>query len=197
LWLEFMGNFKQMSGKLGKLKSFFWFRSFVRREDGTTAIEFSLLFIPYLMLTLGIIELSIMYSAASLLEGATNSAARLIRTGQIQQNVNTDPEAAFRDAICNYARVLVRCEDVVIEVQQINSFANFDDMAPQYDEDGNMTSRGFVAGGSNDRVLVRTAFRYQMMTPLVGLMLSGSDGSIGFMSTMVLQTEPYEFTGGV
>ena len=149
------------------------------------------------MLTLGAIELAIMYSSASLLEGATNSAARMIRTGQIQQSASADPEQLFRDEICNYAQVLIRCDDVVIEVQRMDSFDDVAAMQPQYDEDGNFTSRGFVAGGSGDRVLVRTSFRYSMITPLVGPLLSGSDGSIPFMSTIVLQTEPYEFTGGV
>ena len=171
-------------------------RSFWRKDDGTTAIEFSLLFIPYLMLTLGIIELAMMYSSASLLEGATNSAARMIRTGQIQQSASADPEQLFRDEICDYARVLIRCSDVEIEVLPMNSFSDVATMQPQYDEDGNFTSQGFDAGGSDDRILVRTSFRYSMMTPLVGTMLSGDDGAIAFMSTIVLQTEPYEFTGG-
>jgi len=98
-----------------------------------------------------------MYSSASLLEGATNSAARMIRTGQIQQSASADPEQLFRDEICDYARVLIRCSDVEIEVLPMNSFSDVATM---------------------------------------GTMLSGDDGAIAFMSTIVLQTEPYEFTGG-
>lgn len=167
-----------------------------KKTDGTTAIEFSLLVIPYLILSLGIIELAVMYTAASLLEGATGSAARLIRTGQVQQAAG-DPEQMFRDAICDYATVLISCEDVEVEVIQMDSFADFDSYAPSYDEDGNMNSSGFSPGGSNDRVLIRTAYRYDMMTPFVGPLLAGADGSILFMSTIVLQTEPYEFEGNV
>lgn len=171
-------------------------RSIWSNEDGATAIEFSLLFIPYLVLTLGIIELSLMYTSASLLEGATNSAARMIRTGQLQQSGAEDPEQEFRDQICDYAQVLIRCNDVVIEVQTLGSFADAQGMQAQSNAEGKIQSRGFDAGGSNDRVLVRTSYRYTMMTPLVGAMLSGADGSIPFISTIVLQTEPYEFTGG-
>lgn len=163
-------------------------------QEGTTAIEFSLLFIPYLLLTLGIIELSIMYASASLLEGATGSAARLIRTGQIQQSAG-DPEEMFRNAICDYATVLIQCDDVVVEVLPLDSYTDYDDYAPVYDEDGNLVSQGFDAGGSNDRMLIRVAYRYTMMTPLVGPLLCGSDGGRLFMSTIVLQIEPYEFGG--
>ncbi|MCF8495401.1 MAG: pilus assembly protein [Alphaproteobacteria bacterium] len=164
-----------------------------RDKKGTTAVEFSLLVIPYLVLTLAIIELSIMYAAASLLEGATSSAARMIRTGQLQQNESMAPEDQFRDALCSYATVLIDCSDIVIEVETMESFSDFDEMAPTFDEDGNMVSSGVSAGGSNDRVLIRTAVRYTLMTPFIGTLLAGADSSILFMSTIVLQTEPYEF----
>ena len=80
--------------RLGK-----FLKLYARKKDGTTSVEFALLFIPYLFLTLGIIELSVMYGAASLLEGATGSAARMLRTGQIQQS-NQDPETMFRQRLC-------------------------------------------------------------------------------------------------
>ena len=172
-----------------------FFTRWIQKKEGTTAIEFSLLSIPYFMLTLGIMELSIMYSAASLLEGATGSAARLIRTGQIQQASGADPEDMFRNEICSYATVLISCDDVSVEVLQMNSFSDFDDMAAQFDEDGNMVSQGFDVGGSSDRVLIRVGYSYDLMTPFIGPLLAGSDGSMTFMSTIVLQTEPYEFEG--
>ena len=164
-----------------------------RKKDGTTAVEFSLLCIPYFMLTIGVIELSMMYAAATLLEGATNSAARLIRTGQIQQSGDPDPEQLFRDALCNYATTLINCNDVVIEVVPMASFSDYDSLAPTYDADGNMVSQGFDAGGSEDRMLIRTAYRYEMMNPFTGVLLVGPSNSKLFMSTIVIQTEPYDF----
>lgn len=169
-------------------------KKWIRKKEGSTAIEFSLLAIPYFMLTLGIIELSIMFTSATLLEGATGSAARLIRTGQLQQS-GGDPETLFRNALCGYATVLVDCQDVVIEVQQMNSFNDFGALNAQFDTDGNMVSQGVDVGGANDRVLIRTFYRYEMMTPFVGPLLAGSDNAISFLSTVVSQTEPYDFGG--
>jgi Flp pilus assembly protein TadG len=170
-------------------------RSWVRRQEGTTAIEFSLMAIPYFMLTIGIMEVSIMYASACLLEGATNSAARLIRTGQVQQAEGVDPQEMFRDAICDYASVLLACDKIVIEVRPMDSFTDYDALAAQYDEDGNLVSQGFDAGGSNNRILIRVAYRYEMLTPFIGPLLVGADNSRLFMSTIVLQTEPYDFAG--
>lgn len=169
------------------------FKKWWRRKEGSTAIEFSLLFVPYMVLSLGIIEVSLMYASASLLEGATDSAARLIRTGQLQQSGSQDPEGDFREAMCDYATVLVKCEDVIIEVIPLDSYADYSD--PVYGANGNVVPQGFDAGGANQRVLVRTAYRYNMITPIVGTLLGGADGSIQFISTIVLQSEPYEFQG--
>jgi Flp pilus assembly protein TadG len=165
------------------------------KKEGTTAIEFSLLVFPYMLLTVAIIELSMMYAAASLLEGATGSAARMIRTGQLQQMEGVNPEDMFREAICDYATVLVDCGNIIVEVQPMDSFADYDEMEPQYDEDGNLVSGGFDAGDSSDRILIRAAYRYNMMTPFIGPLLAGADNSILFVSTIVLQVEPYEFEG--
>jgi Flp pilus assembly protein TadG len=168
-------------------------RKWVKKEDGTTAIEFSMLLMPYLLICFGIIELSLMFTSASILEGATHSAARMIRTGQLQQS-GGDPETMFRQGLCDAAVILIQCNDMVIEVQPLDSYADYS--GPTYDADGNMVSGGFDAGGSNDKVLIRVAYRYSMVTPIVGDLLNGADGSTLFMSTIVLQSEPYEFLGG-
>lgn len=168
-------------------------KNWFRKKDGSTAIEFSMLLIPYTMLSLGIIELSLMYVSASLLEGATYSAARMIRTGQLQQANSPDPEGDFRDAMCEFLTALVDCNDVIIEATPMTSYGDY--AGATFDENGNMVSQGFDAGESNSRMLIRTAYRYNLITPLIGPLLSDGTGSRLFMSTIVLQVEPYEFQG--
>lgn len=166
-------------------------------EDGAVAIEFALLSLPFMLLALGIIELAFMFATGSILEGATGAAARMIRTGQIQQG-GEDPETAFRNALCANAPVLIRCSGLQLEVIAMadGSFLTAGGLDPEYDEDGNLDSGGFDAGADNDVVLVRVAYRYQMMTPLLGNLMLGEGASRLLMSTLVLQTEPYEFDGG-
>lgn len=168
-----------------------------RETEGTTAIEFSLLAIPYVFISIGIIELSLMYATATLLEGAVNGAARMIRTGQLQQSMSVDPAQVFRDEVCRRTVSIIPCGDIEIEALTMGTFGDYDSMLPQYDANGDMQSQGFNIGDSNDRVLVRASFRYSMMTPFVGPLLAGSSNSFLFMSTIVLQTEPYEFEGAV
>lgn len=167
-------------------------------ESGSTAIEFALLVIPYLLLCVAIIEMSIMFASASLLEGATGQASRMLRTGQIQQ-ASADPvqqEQMFRDALCDFAVVMIDCDDIQLEVQNMGSFSNFANFTPRFTADGNLESNGFTAGGANDVMLIRTAYRYTLMTPFIGHLLGeGGTNSRLFVSTIVLQTEPYEFSG--
>lgn len=164
-----------------------WFKN----TDGTVAIEFALVSIPFFMMMVAIIELSIVFASASLLEGATGSAARLVRTGEIYQSGN-DPKDAFKTALCNFATNLINCNDIEVEAIPMQSFGDYKSMQPQYDEDGAFEPQGFDAGGSNDRILIRAAYNYNFMTPFVGYVLSGGDNKLAFMSTVVLQTEPYE-----
>ena len=75
----------------------------------------------------------------------------------------------------------------------MSSFADASTMSPVFDEDGAMVSQGFDAGGSSDRILVRASYTYSGLTPLVGPLLLGETNSRMFISTIVLQSEPYDF----
>lgn len=174
------------------LRMFRFLSKWLRFREGATAIEFSLVAIPYFMLSLATIELSLMYTSASLLEGATDSAARLIRTGQIQQS-GADPETMFREAMCDFVNVLIDCNEVAVEAMTMGSYTDYDSLGPVFDSEGQMIPQGFQIGGSSDIVLIRVAYRYSMKTPFVGPILNGPDGGTLFMSTIVIRTEPYDF----
>ena len=171
-----------------------FFGKWGKNREGATAIEFAFLAMPYLLLSLGIIEMSLMFASESLLEGATSRAARVVKTGQLQQSATENMENEFREKICTYAPVLIKCNDIIIEARVMDNFADYGAMQPSFDEDGMMTSNGFALGGSSQKVLIRVAYNYTAITPLVGQMLWGADSSRLFMSTIVLQSEPYDFS---
>jgi hypothetical protein len=169
-----------------------WVREWARNDTASTAVEFSLVAVPFTYILIGIIEISLMFGASSVLNGATNDAARLIRTGQAQ--TSADPEVTFRDMLCSSASALIRCDRLRYEVIEIPSFESFANFPPSFNEDGDLESQGFDAGGVNTTVLIRTAYRYRFMTPFLGQVLSDASGNSRLMmSTVVLQTEPYEF----
>lgn len=70
---------------------------------GSTAIEFALVAIPFVMIVTAIIEISVMFAAHSIMLGATQDAVRAVRTGQLQ--AISDPDEAdsfFREQLCRH-----------------------------------------------------------------------------------------------
>tara|TARA_B100000508_G_scaffold8106_1_gene5913 strand:+ start:64 stop:630 length:567 start_codon:yes stop_codon:yes gene_type:complete len=185
-------------GKIRSIAKIFFRSSFVKEESGVAAVEFSLVGLPFIFMIVGVIEMSMMFASQSLLEYGTSQGARLIRTGQVQQGGGED---AFRDAVCDAVSITVDrgfidCDDVQYQVITLDDFSDAaDEPPPEFDEDGNLEDQGFDAGEVNDIVMIRVAYRYPILTPLMGTLLTNnSDNSRIMVSTTVLQTEPYEFS---
>lgn len=167
-------------------------RNWLKNEEAATAVEFAMIAMPFCYLLIGIIEMSLMFVGMSTLDSATDQAARLIRTGQVQQT-NGDPEQMFKDALCNASSTFLNCSLIEYEVVRMDGFADFSNYPASYDELGNFQSQGFDAGSVNDVILIRATYKYPLITPLIGSLLADGDGkSKRFISTVVLETEPYD-----
>ena len=167
------------------------------RTEGSAAVEFALMIFPFIFITFAIIELSLFFAASNMMESGINASARMIKTGQLQQQAGADPETAFRQEVCEHLFGLIQCDKVGIEVIALpdDDFGNAGDYAPVYDEDGNLSPRDFDAGSSSSVVLIRAAYRYKLLTPFFANVFSKEpDNTIPIMTTVVLQTEPYDFT---
>src|SRR6202165_2459735 len=78
-----------------------------RDERGATAVEFGLLALPFLALTFAILETALLYFASQTLETAVANSARLIRTGQAQQQGMSS--TTFKQTICDQVGVMFDC----------------------------------------------------------------------------------------
>jgi Flp pilus assembly protein TadG len=175
--------------KLGLISR--WFTD----TDATTAVEFSLVGVPFIFLTVGIIELGLMQAAGSILENGLQDAARDIRTGEIQL-AGGDTEAAFRDSLCNSTSGIIDCDNIQIEAVIIaeGAFASAENYAPNFDAEGNLISRGFEGGEPNETVLIRAVYNYPIITPMLSEFFAEQGKNTRMlMSTVVMQNEPYLF----
>lgn len=169
---------------------------FYRRRDGATAVEFALVSVPLVMLMFGLIEICMAFTKQGVLEYATMQAARKVRTGQAQLAEGMTPEEFFQAALCESASFLIDCDEIQYQVEDMDSFADANaEPPPSFDEEGNLTSQIFEPGESSDVVLIRTVYRHPIVTPLMQPLLSngGESDTRLMISTIVLQTEPYEF----
>ena len=164
----------------------------LKNNRGTTAVEFALVGVPFVIMSIGTIEMALMFTSQSVLQEATFAAARVIRTGQVQKAGGT--EELFREEVCDFAELLIPCNEIQFQVQNLPSFEDAqDDPGPTFDDDGNLEDQGFDPGGESDVVMIRVVYNYPVRTPLLQASLSNTTGGRRTMlSTMVLKTEPYE-----
>ena len=67
---------------------------------GATAVEFAMLALPFFGLLCGILEIGMIFIVATTLDDATTTAARTIRTGQLQTTGGSSA-SSFVSTICN------------------------------------------------------------------------------------------------
>lgn len=164
--------------------------SWLKNREGVTAIEFALMAAPFLLILIGIIELSMVYVTNSLLLGGVEDVARQIRTGQLQ--AAEDPQEAFNEAFCNMSGVLIDCNAIQYQVQTISTFSSADLSMPEFDDEGKLVDNPFDPGASGSLVMIRVFYFYELMTPLIGQFFSDYPGNRKLMiATVVIQNEPY------
>lgn len=167
-----------------------------KREEGSAAVEFALVAVPFIYMTIAIFELCVFFASANTLEYALSISSRMIRTGQLQASGSTDLEATFKSALCDHMYGLLDCSLIGLESVAIpdGDFTSAENYGAETNPDGTLKSRGFDPGVSGSVVLVRVFYRYHMMTPLFAKIFSTQpDDSIVLLSTVVLENEPYTF----
>ena len=97
-------------------------RRFGKNRNGSAAIEFGLVLLPFVALLFAIIETAIIFLASQALETAVANSARLILTGQAQ-NGGFD-QTTFKTAVCNNIHGLFDCANgVYVDVRSFTNFA--------------------------------------------------------------------------
>lgn len=146
---------------------------FSRRDDGAVAVEFALVFVPFIVLLLAIIQTAFVFFATETLETATADSARLIMTGQAQ-NAGWS-QANFKDQVCSRIYGLFDCNQLYVDVQTYSSFSQMTAPLPPLDAQGQYQTV-FEPGTAGSIVLVRLI--YQL--PVYSLNLPFFDSSINF-----------------
>ncbi len=183
-------------------------REFVRSRDGTAAIEFALLAIPYFLIVFAIIETFVAFTAEQVVSNAVDTLSRQIRTGQITAANTTSQQ--FRQAFCNEIAVLITCSstevqtpaNLYLDVESYSSFASMPTTIPRKSStdpysDLSTTGFTFTPGGAKSLNMVRAYYRWQIITDLLRPYLTNvhpTDGSASvylIVATAAFQNENY------
>ncbi|WP_299475176.1 TadE/TadG family type IV pilus assembly protein [uncultured Roseibium sp.] len=168
-------------------------RSFVKDREGVTAVEFSMIALPFFIIVFGIMEIGIAMFVNRMVDNSVISASRLIRTGQ-HGGISTVAE--FKDVVCGYMPSFMCDTDrLTVDVQRVDDFADAAAQASPYDEDGNLKDNdddNLSTGGAGDIVVVKVLYRWPMMTSALNLALNDNGTERYLTSTMVFRNEPWE-----
>ncbi|MCJ2083873.1 TadE/TadG family type IV pilus assembly protein [Methylobacterium sp. J-090] len=168
---------------------------FARARNGTTAVEFALVLLPFLMLLGAIFEASLLTLSQQTLSNNLDRAGRAVFTGAFQEGYDgTDAATRFRTALCS-GPALFNCADVKVEVTTAKTFATISVSDP-YDAGAKALSASFGARfqcpAGNDVVTIRAA----VVVPRFFTILDLSPRKIGasgqlIVATAVFRAEPY------
>lgn len=168
---------------------------FARAERGATAVEFSLISIPFLMLIFGVIELAMVFMVTTTLETATEHASRQIRTGSFQTST-ANTKADFKALVCSGMTWLSDscATNLHVDVRTLGSFGSLATTPPQAGSTFDPATTCWSPGQPSDIVLVRTYYQWRLFTPLLDRALENMGGGSGMrlLSTATaFRNEPY------
>jgi len=137
-------------GKAGRT-SFPW--RFLGDRRGSTAIEFSMLALPFALLVFAILESCISFAGQEVMTNITDDIARQLRTGQLRQADVTGNK--LKDMICARLEIIVakNCPGLLVDLR---AFPTFDDAA----------KAGFKISGADIVLTGTTDTTFQVQTGL-------------------------------
>ncbi len=167
-------------------------RFLTRERSGATAVEFAFVGIPFFLALFAILEVAFVFLGDITLSNAVTEAARLIRTGQAQDQ--GFDQAQFKEAICQRVAILPGCRaKLQLDVRTFNEFAEAQ-IPPPLDEEGNLDNTGFAfqMGSGGDIVLVRVYYEWDLIAKIPGIGLGNMGNGNHLLSSVALfRNEPF------
>ncbi|MGH6987942.1 MAG: TadE/TadG family type IV pilus assembly protein [Caulobacteraceae bacterium] len=142
---------------------------FLNDRRGANAVEFAIVATPFLMLFFGVIELGLLFLASTTIEAATINAARLIRTGQLQDSGNNTANVFQGDICSNMSWIAsANCSsNLLVDVRTFASFSSISVSPPITNNALDASKVMFNDGSPCSIVLVRVYYPYTLLAPLL------------------------------
>lgn len=175
-----------------------WHRSllgrFVRNRKGSTAIEFTMLAIPFSMLVFAVLESCISFAAQQVMANAADDMARQFRTGQIKAHELTKQEV--RDIFCERIQIIVSpgCPGLEMDLRSYTSFAEAAQQRVSF-LNGDIDTQGFdiLPGPAMSKNMLRVFYRWPVITDFMRKSMANlPDGKTLHFASVTWQNEPFE-----
>lgn len=157
---------------------------------GAVAMEFAIVSIPFFLLLFAILEMALMFFIGQVLDTATVTASRLIRTGEAKAQALSQDQ--FKAKICDGMVNLVDCSSrLYVDVQSYSTFASYTPTSP-LDKNGNITGTKYTTGNKSEIIVVRSFYAWPVLFDVLArsmTKLSNGDQLLG--AVVAFQTEPF------
>ena len=168
-------------------------RGFLRDRSGAMAVEFALVAFPLLFMLFSIIELALVFMVSSSLENATTEVARTIRTGATQ-GTGAVAQTAFRNRVCaEISWMQASCQsNLSVDVFPYTSFQGQSPPPALTGTTFNDAAMRFNTGQQGDIILVRTFYRWTLISPFLRGGLQRLPGGVSLITAAAtFKNEPY------
>lgn len=170
-------------------------RRFVRDKDGATAVEFTLLALPFALLVFAILESCIAFAGQQVMANATDTVARQIRTGQLRPAQATESE--IKNRLCESMGVLAvgDCKsNLIIDLREYTTFADAAKQRIKFaNNDIDTTGFNVKPGKSMSKNMMRVFYKWPVMTDFLAKSMSNLSGNkILHFTTVTWQNEPFD-----
>lgn len=168
---------------------------FLRNRQGSTAIEFTVLAIPFAMLVFAILESCISFAGQQVMSNITDDIARQIRTGQLRPaNIS---ENSLKTMICDRLEIIVAddCPGLEVDLREFTSFADAAQIRIKLTADRDLDTSDFdvTPGPSMSKNMLRVFYKWPVMTDFMAKLVSNlKDGKTLHFATVTWQNEPFD-----
>jgi Flp pilus assembly protein TadG len=166
-------------------------RRFQRDRSGASAVEFALIAPLMLIGIFAILELTLMFVAAQVLQTGTQIATRQIMTGQAKST--TMGKEQFKAIVCANVNVLLDCTNLYVDAQAYSNMTEPTFPDPIQNKKF-VDNTQFITGKQGDIVVVRTFYAWPVFITgfLYGYDQSNMEGSKRLLSaSAAVRNEPW------
>jgi Flp pilus assembly protein TadG len=138
--------------------------------------------------------------AEYVLQTSVQDAARLVRTGQAQDQQLTADD--FKDEVCKLSGIVMDCTDITVYMTSATSFAALEAAVPSADEVGNsyggpVGPTSYSCGAPSQAVALIATYDWNFSVPFLGQHFGNVDGGSKrrLAGITIFQNEPFPDTG--
>lgn len=171
---------------------------FLRNRDGSTAIEFTLLSIPFAVLVFAILETCISFAGQQVMANITDDIARQIRTGQLKPGPALT-ETTLKTMICDKLDVIVSpagcIASLYVDLREYPTFAAAAAVRVKLTSDRDLDTTGFDVdpGLSQSKNMLRVFYKWPVITDFMSKLVSNiKGGKTLHIATATWQNEPFD-----